>query len=80
MKESAARSGEPVFVAEDCGVRGAKSFATFPSHNAFLRTILESSQPCFYELIPEGKPCKLYFDIEWRTELTGTTAHTEDVH
>eukprot|EP00961_Rhodomonas_salina_P264479 3574491-Rhodomonas_salina.1 len=81
MEEAASGSGHTVFVAEDKGNGGAKRFASFPSHDAFVSAVLESDRRCFYELIREGQLCKLYFDVEWRTGLAdsmdseGAAAH-----
>ena len=68
MQEAAAKSGYPVFVARDFGKKGAKGFAALPSHENLFKLVMESSEPCFYELLREGAQCKLYFDIEWRIE------------
>ncbi len=43
-----------------------KMYASYPSSGDFVRdTFLKTWIRHFYELIQEGKPCKLFLDIEW---------------
>lgn len=43
-----------------------KMYASYPRCEDFLRNTLHKTEDRhFYELIPEGKPCKLYLDVEW---------------
>ena len=45
-----------------------KMFASFPSWENFVTGTLLKADPQnrhFYEIIPEGRPCKFYLDIEW---------------
>ncbi len=45
---------------------GIKMYASYPGCEDFLRnTLYKTEDRHFYELIPEGKPCKLYLDVEW---------------
>ena len=49
--------------------RVVKMFASFPSWKDFVTGTLLKADPQnrhFYEVIPEGEPCKLYLDIEWK--------------
>ena len=46
-----------------------KMFASFPSWEDFVTGTLLKADPqnrYFYEVIPEGEPCKFYLDIEWK--------------
>ena len=52
------------YVANDGRI--VKMYASFPSCEDFVRhTLLKTERKHFYELIPEGTPCKLYLDVEW---------------
>lgn len=59
------------YVARDsgCGSKGAKDYAWFGSHDQLAEFLFEKetgNQPCcLYELIREGRACRLYFDIEF---------------
>jgi len=45
---------------------GIKMYASYPGCEDFLRnTLYKTEDRHFYELITEGKPCKLYLDVEW---------------
>jgi hypothetical protein len=49
--------------------RVVKMFASFPSWQDFVTSTLLQVDPQsrhFYEVILEGKPCKLYLDTEWK--------------
>jgi hypothetical protein len=69
MKTSAEQAGHPVLVSFDHNNNKNKSvqkFCHFASHTDFMGVVLDDTNtPCFYEIIAENKPCKLYFDIEW---------------
>ena len=48
--------------------RVVKMFASYLSWQDFVRDTLLKEEPQnrhFYEVIPEGEPCKLYLDVEW---------------
>jgi hypothetical protein len=46
---------------------GFKMYASYPGYEDFLRnTLYKTEDRHFYELIQEGKPCKLYLDVEWK--------------
>lgn len=52
------------YLAKDGRVK--KMYASYPSSEYFVReTLLKTESKHFYELIREGKPCKLFLDIEW---------------
>jgi hypothetical protein len=79
MFEDADAAGRSVFVAQDSGFGNAsKEYASLQSHEE-LAEILMSSQDqecCMYELIREGRPCKLYLDLEWESEkMVAADAH-----
>ena len=70
MFEQAELHGHKFMVAFDyqakdgCSVK--KIYASYPSSEDFVSdTLLKTEHKHFYELIPEGKPCKLFLDIEW---------------
>jgi hypothetical protein len=49
--------------------RVVKMFASYATWEDFVTGTLLKADPQdrhFYEVIPEGKPCKLYLDIEWK--------------
>jgi len=81
MKADAVKSGNAVFAGRDGKAgKAGKRFASYPSHDVLLDAIIESQQPCFYEMIRTGEMCKLYFDIEWMTDKQApddATAATE---
>ena len=73
MQRAAAGLGHPVFASCDYLKRDGQScgqkFVSFADHAQFADTILArgaaGDECCFYEMIREGRPCKMYFDVEW---------------
>ena len=48
------------------GVPIKKKFASYPSCGDFLlKTFEKTNGKYFYEIIAEGRPCKLFLDVEW---------------
>jgi len=62
------------------GVTASQRFASVRTHLCFVRFIQQGGVKCFYEMIRESRPCKMYFDVEWvtatPTESTGLTITT----
>ena len=68
MYEQAELQGHKFMVASDylVGKDVKKMFASYPSSGDFIQqTFLKTEDKNFYEVIREGKPCKLFLDIEW---------------
>jgi hypothetical protein len=70
MKSAAASLGHEVFASCDYLKKDGKScgqkFVSFADYTQFADTILASTNHCcFYEMIREDMPCKMYFDVEW---------------
>jgi hypothetical protein len=69
MFEQADSQGHEFMVASDCLAKDGsikKMYASYPSSGDFIRdTLSKTENKIFYELIREGKPCKLFLDIEW---------------
>jgi hypothetical protein len=71
MRAAAQKQGHEVFASVDSlrrdGVTVSQRFVSFASHEQFARAVLDAPPDarCFYEMIREGQPCKLYFDVEW---------------
>ena len=61
--------GHKFLVASDYLVKDGsvkKMYASYPSSGDFIReTLSKTENKVFYELMREGKPCKLFLDIEW---------------
>ena len=68
-----------VFVARDASFgKGAKVYASLQNHEQLAELLLSSldRECCMYELIREGRPCKLYLDLEWESEsMAAADAH-----
>jgi hypothetical protein len=65
-----------VFVARDASFgKGAKEYASLQNHEQLAKLLLSSldRECCMYELIREGRPCKLYLDLEWESENMGAS-------
>lgn len=72
MSEAAAKSCNEVFVSCDTMKQGggavSQKFASFETHQDFLDFVALSADACFYEMIRDSRPCKMYFDVEWITQ------------
>jgi len=83
MFEDADAVGKSVFLAQDSSWSssskgGAKEYASLLSHNELAGVLFRSldAECCVYELIREGRPCKLYFDLEWESSsMVAADAH-----
>jgi hypothetical protein len=68
-----------VFVARDASFgKGAKEYASLQNHEQLAKLLLSSldRECCMYELVREGRPCKLYLDLEWESEkMVAADAH-----
>lgn len=62
-------------------VKVHRSYGSYPDAETFVFNLIscQASQAHFYELIREGRPCKLYLDIEWEVpqQLSGTVDRDE---
>ncbi len=67
MFEHAKQHGHRFMAASDYSPIGApKMYASYPTCEDFItETLLKTERKHFYELIPEGQPCKFFLDIEW---------------
>eukprot|EP00961_Rhodomonas_salina_P297806 3937520-Rhodomonas_salina.2 len=78
MKAFASAEGHEVFASFDYLKRDGRSvgqkFVSFADYGAFVDAILSSEQACFYEMVREGCPCKMYFDVEWMEQSQGGRA------
>eukprot|EP00961_Rhodomonas_salina_P296685 3936571-Rhodomonas_salina.1 len=78
MKAHASAEGHEVFASFDYlkrdGCSVGQKFVSFADYGAFVDAILGSEQACFYEMVREGCPCKMYFDVEWIEQSPGERA------
>jgi hypothetical protein len=73
--------GNTVFLAQDgrwSSSKGGKEYASLPFHEelALMLFACRDGKCCIYELIREGRPCRLYLDLEWVSSvMTVADAH-----
>jgi len=67
MFEHAKQHGHRFMAACDYAPIGApKMYASYPACEDFItETLLKTERKHFYELIPEGQPCKFFLNMEW---------------
>lgn len=64
-----------------CLQRPWRCFASYRDLRAFLEHYQETTEEerHFYEIIGEGKACRIFLDIEWEQHLAGETPSDEEV-